>query len=129
MNAPLNAVRARIGTLAVVIAVAATLSGCALALRTPHIADLQRNPTRYYDKTVSVTGTVTDSWGIPLVPFKVYRIDDGTGQLTVVSQNLRTPVRGSRVRVRGKVNEVGVFGGRALGLHIREDSLHVMRGN
>jgi hypothetical protein len=119
----------RLSAVALGAITAATLSGCALALRTPHIADLQRNPTRYYDKTVSVTGVVTSSWGVPLVPFKVYRIDDGTGEVTVVSQNLRTPVRGARVRVRGKVNEVGVFGGRALGLHIREDSLHVMRGN
>lgn len=119
----------RITRLAVALAVAVSLSACALALRSPKIADLQRNPTRYYDKTVSVSGVVTSSWGIPLVPFKVYKIDDGTGEVTVLSQNLRTPVRGARVRVRGKVNEIGVFGGRALGLHIREDSLKVMRGD
>lgn len=113
-------------SLAVIAAV--SLSGCALAWRTPHIADLQRHPTRYYDKTVSVTGVVTSSWGLPLVPFKVYKIDDGTGEVTVLSQNFRTPTRGTRVRVRGKVNDVGVFGGRALGLHIREDQLHVMGG-
>lgn len=117
----------RMFRLTLALAVVVSLSAC--ALRSPKIGDLHRNPTRYYDKTVTVTGVVTSSWGIPLVPFKVYKIDDGTGELTVLSQNMRTPTRGSRVRVKGKVNEVAVFGGRALGLHIREDKLHVMRGN
>jgi hypothetical protein len=111
------------------LALAVLLSGCALSVRTPHVSDLQRNPNKYHEKTVSVTGVVTNSWGVPLVPFKMYKIDDGTGEVTVLSQNLRTPSRGSRVRVRGKVSEVGMFGGRALGLHIREDALHVMGGN
>jgi hypothetical protein len=116
---------ARLAGLGLALAVAASVSACALSVRSPHVADLQRNPGRYYDKTVSVSGVVTSSWGFPLVPFKVYKIDDGTGEVTVLSQNLRTPARGSRVRVRGKVNDVAVFGGRALGLHIREQSLHV----
>jgi hypothetical protein len=29
--------------------------------------------------------------------------------------------------VKGKVQDVAVLGGRAVGLHIREDSLHVKR--
>lgn len=115
--------------LASVLALTLTLTGCAYALRSPSIGALKDNPTRYYDKTVSVEGVVTSSWGIPLVPFRVYKIDDGTGQLTVISQGQRTPTTGTRVRVRGKVGEVGVFGGRALGLHVREQSLYVMRGN
>ena len=51
----------------------------ACALRSAHISDLQQHPGRYDDRTVTVTGIVTDSWGIPLVPFKFYRVDDGTG--------------------------------------------------
>ena len=115
--------------LALILAMTTTLSGCAYALRSPSIGALKDNPTRYYDKTVSVSGVVTSSWGIPLVPFRVYKIDDGTGELTVISQGQRTPTNGTRVRVRGRVGEVGVFGGRALGLHVREQSLYVMRGN
>ena len=105
--------------------IAATLAGC--ALRSPSIADLQHNPGRYYDRTVSVDGVVTSSWGLPLVPYKFYRIDDGTGELTVLSQGSRIPTRGARVRVRGKVGEVGVLGGRALGLHLQERSLRIRR--
>jgi hypothetical protein len=101
--------------------------GCAWSLRSPDIADLQRHPGRYADRTVSVNGVVTSSWGLPLVPFRFYKVDDGTGELTVLSQSTRMPGKGERVRVKGRVQDVAIFGGRALGLHIREDDLHVKR--
>lgn len=114
--------------LTLAVAVSLFLAGCALGLRSPSIGELEHNPGRYQNKTVSVDGVVTSSWGIPLVPFKVYKIDDGTGEVTVISQNSRIPTRGARVRVRGKVNEFAVLGGRSFGLHIRESGLHV-KGN
>jgi hypothetical protein len=106
---------------------AATLSGCAMSLRSPHVADLRNNPGRYQNHSVSIDGVVTNSWGLPLVPIRLYQVDDGTGQVTVLSQNSRMPTRGARVRVRGKVNDVAVFGGQALGLHLTEESLYVKR--
>ena len=102
-------------------------SACALSLRNPDIADLQRHPGRYQDRTVSVSGVVMSSWGLPLVPFHFYKVDDGTGEVTVVSQSVRMPAKGERVRVRGKVEDVAILGGRPLGLHIREDDLYVKR--
>src|SRR5438132_4619723 len=89
-------------------------SACALSLRNPAIADLQRHPGRYQDRTVSVSGVVTSSWGLPLVPFRLYRVDDGTGEVTVVSQGYRLPAAGEHVRVRGRVEDVAVLGGRPL---------------
>jgi hypothetical protein len=112
-------------TLTVILAVG--ISGCALSLRNPHVADLRDNPGRYQHQTVSIDGVVTTSWGIPLVPFRLYKVDDGTGEVTVVSQGNRIPTRGARVRVRGRVDDLGVLGGQALGLHIREQSLYVKR--
>ena len=113
------------------LAVLAVLSGlttaCALSLRNPDIADLQRHPGRYYDRTVSVSGTVTTSWGLPLVPFRFYKVDDGTGELTVLSQGSHMPARGEHVRVKGRVNEVAMFGGQAVGLHLREEDVYVKR--
>jgi hypothetical protein len=102
-------------------------SACAISLRNPDIADLQRHPGRYQDRTVSVSGVVTSSWGVPLVPFRFYKVDDGTGEVTVLSQSSRMPATGEHVRVKGKVQDVAIFGGRPLGLHIREDSLYVKR--
>jgi hypothetical protein len=110
-----------------VVALATTLGGCALSLRNPDIADLQRHPGRYQDRTVSVSGVVTSSWGVPLVPFRFYKVDDGTGQVTVLSQSARMPATGERVRVRGRVQDVAMFGGRAVGLHLREEDLYVRR--
>jgi hypothetical protein len=37
------------------------------------------------------------------------------------------PAKGERVRVKGKVQDVAVIGGRPMGLHIREEDLYVKR--
>jgi hypothetical protein len=122
----LNMVRTAV-RLAVVVTLAAVLSGCAMSLRNPHVADLRDNPGRYQNHSVSIDGIVTTSWGLPLLPFRLYKVDDGTGEVTVVSQGSRVPTRGARVRVRGRVDEVGVLGGNAIGLHLREENLRVRR--
>jgi hypothetical protein len=104
--------------LAIVLLSAVLITGC--AARGVRIAELKDQPTRYATKTISVTGVVTNSWGLPLVPFQMYSVDDGSGEITVLSQSGRTPAKGTRVEVKGTVNEVAVFGGRSVGLHIRE---------
>jgi outer membrane lipoprotein SlyB len=109
------------------VVLATTLGGCALSLRNPDIADLRRHPGRYQDRTVSVSGVVTNSWGLPLLPFRFYKVDDGTGEVTVLSQGSRTPAAGERVRVKGRVQDVAVIGGRPVGLHLREEDLYVRR--
>ena len=109
------------------LALAGALSGCALALRTPSVAELKYNPGRYQDRTVAINGVVTSSWGIPLLPFRLYKVDDGTGELTVVSQNGRVPTRGAHVRVKGRVSDVATFGGQAIGLHLQQTDVHFKR--
>jgi hypothetical protein len=84
------------------------------------VAQLKDQPARYYNKTVTVKGTVTRSWGLPLVPFQFYNVDDGTGQITVIGHQGRVPPTGSRVDVKGRVQELAAFGGQSLGLHIDE---------
>jgi hypothetical protein len=104
---------------AVALFAAFLVTGC--AARGVRIAELKDQPDKYDDKRVSVTGVVTSSWGIPLLPFQLYNVDDGTGEITVISRSGRSPSRGARVEVKGKINEVGVFGGRSIGLHIQEE--------
>jgi high-affinity K+ transport system ATPase subunit B len=87
------------------------------------VGQLKTNPGRYVDKEVTVHGTVTSSWGIPLVPLKMYQVDDGTGEILVVSDENRLPSKGARVKVTGKVSEFAVLGGRSIGLHLRERDL------
>ena len=103
-----------------VFAAVVVLSGCAARMS---VAELKYNPTRYHDKTVALDGVVTSSWGVPLVPFRFYKIDDGTGEVTVISQGGRVPSKGSHVRVTGKVGDVASFGGQSVGLHLREKDL------
>ena len=101
---------------------ASLLGGCALSGH-PRIADIKYNPGRYENRSVTVDGVVTSSWGVPLVPVKLYRVDDGTGEVTVVSHNGRAPSKGSRVSVKGRVNDVATFGGQSIGLHLEQERL------
>ena len=87
------------------------------------IGQVKTNPGRYVDRSVTVRGTVTSSWGIPLVPLKMYQVDDGTGQILVVSEDNRIPSKGAQVKVTGKVGEFAVLGGRSIGLHLRASDL------
>ena len=63
------------------------ISGC--AVRSVHVAQLKDQPARFYNKSVTVKGVVTRSWGVPLVPFQFYSVDDGTGQITVIGHSGR----------------------------------------
>lgn len=118
---------ARLGHLTAALALATMLAGCALVTSHPSVAELKYNPGRYQDRTVSVDGVVTSSYGVPLVPFRFYRVDDGTGEVTVLAQDGRIPSRGAHVRVRGRVENVAMLGGRPLGLHIRQTDLDFKR--
>jgi DNA/RNA endonuclease YhcR with UshA esterase domain len=109
-------------TLAPLALAAALLTGCAVSSH-PRINDIKYNPGRYQNHTVTVDGVVTSSWGVPLVPIKLYKVDDGTGEVTVVAHDGRAPSKGSRVSVKGRVNDVAAFGGQSIGLHIEQEHL------
>lgn len=96
------------------------LAGCALSSH-PRINEIKYNPGRYQNRTVTIDGVVTSAWGVPMLPVQLYKVDDGTGEVTVVSREGRAPSRGARVSVRGRVSEVAQFGGRAIGLHLEEE--------
>jgi len=107
----------RASRLSVAVLGAFLITGCATGVR---IADLQNRPDKYDHRDVSVKGVVTSSFGVPLVPFQMYKVDDGSGEITVLSRGSRAPRKGSRVQVKGRVNELGTFGGSSVGLHIEE---------
>src|SRR4029077_20475490 len=117
----------RLRRLVLMLSLAALASACAASLRNPHVADLQHNPGRYQNHIVSIDGVVTSSWGVPLSPYKMYKVSDGSGEVTVLSQGNRLPTRGARVRIRGRVDDLAVINGQALGLHLREEALYVKR--
>ena len=109
----------------VLILTAVVSAGC--AARGVRIAQLRDRPDKWDHKTVSVEGVVTGSYGggvLGLIsPIQGYKVDDGSGEITVISTSNRvTPRTGARVRVTGTVNELGSFGGRSIGLHLQEDN-------
>src|SRR6185436_12315363 len=102
---------------------ASALSGACASMGERSISEVKTNPGKFHDKDVTVEGVVTTSFGIPLVPFKVFRVSDGVDEMLVISDDSRIPGKNARVRVRGTVQEVGLFGGRSFGLHLREKSI------
>jgi hypothetical protein len=52
-------------------------------------------------------------------------VDDGTGEIAVVSRSGRAPATGTRIDVNGKVSEVAVIAGRSIGLHSEKDERRI----
>ena len=101
-----------------IVLLALTLAGCAARARS--VADIRNDPGQFDNRQVEVTGRVTSAWSLPLVPYGLYKIDDGSAEITVLSQKRGTPSRGALVKVRGNVREVANFGSSSVGLHIEE---------
>lgn len=83
------------------------------------IGRIEANPSRYLDRDVGIVGRVTNSYGVPFVG-GVYKVDDGTGEIWVVSQR-SVPSKGSRIGVKGRVQNGLTFAGRNYGLGMIED--------
>jgi hypothetical protein len=89
------------------------------------IADIEDNPSKYYDKEVAVAGTVKDAYGVSIPLLKngqggAYKIDDGSGSIWVITQR-NVPTKGAQVGVKGKVQNGVNYNGRNYGLVIIED--------
>src|SRR5437870_6023144 len=82
------------------------------------VADINRNPGRYYNKEVAVSGNVVSSFG--LLGTGGYELDDGTGTIWVISQGYGIPGKGAHIRVAGTIIQGANVGGRSIGLALRE---------
>ena len=76
------------------------LASAACASRT--VNQVLADPSRYRDREVQLSGAVVDSYSY--VNRGAYRIDDGTGQLWVVSDK-GVPRTSARVTVKGTIRE------------------------
>jgi len=65
------------------------------------------NPRDYDGKTVTVSGEVTETFSFFVL--KYFVLDDGTGTITVITRK-PLPKKGSKIRVKGKVNEMFSLG-------------------
>ena len=83
----------------VVIGAASLLmTGCPPRMR---IAEINRDPGRYFNREVTVVGRVTRSYGA--LGQGVYEIDDGTGRMWVLTEKYGVPGKDAYVGVTGKV--------------------------
>ena len=80
----------RLSRLGAAFALALLVSGCSLATRRPSVAELKYNPGRYQDRTVSINGVVTSSWGVG-----VFLLANSV----VVLWKLREPIEGLQAQV------------------------------
>jgi hypothetical protein len=66
------------------------------------INQILAEPHRYANREVGIEGNVVDSYSV--LGRGVYRVDDGTGKLWIVSDK-GVPRKGSRVGVKGKIQD------------------------
>ena len=100
--------RARGMALAVMLMCVAAL-GCK---STTKISDLLDDPARFENKTVSIAGDVKEAIGI--LGYGAYRVDDGTGVLTVIVQGGGAPRTGAKVGVEGEFRSAFTVGTESL---------------
>lgn len=81
------------------------------------INKINADPGRYYNKKVTVEGTVTDSYGV--LGQGAYEIDDGTGRIWVLAERA-VPARGAHVEAKGHVITGFVYRGRNLAAALQE---------
>jgi hypothetical protein len=98
---------------AAVVFTAVLLAGCAPMTIGRIVAD----PSRFQNKPVTVSGTVTNSVGV--MGKGGYQLDDGTGKIYVISAK-GVPSRGSKVEVTGTVSPGVEVLGTPVGVAIRE---------
>jgi hypothetical protein len=92
-----------------------TLAGCKSA--TP-IKELLDDPSRYEGKTVRITGTVSGAAGVLGAGF--YKVDDGTGKMTVVTKSGGVPRDGAKVGVEGTLKTGYTLGTESLTVMLEE---------
>lgn len=97
-----------------------TACGAVGCTRATEISVLLSDAERYDGEKVKVRGTVNNAVRIPLVDLRIYNVEDGTGEVVVLTSG-SLPSRGDRVTVTGTFTTLGSVNGRSLGPHIRVD--------
>jgi len=92
----------------------AVLSACGSV----KIGRINADPSRYQNRMVHVSGTVTNSVGV--LGTGGYQLEDETGKIYVLSRS-GVPSRGPRVKVTGVVSPGVQVLGQAVGVAIREE--------
>jgi hypothetical protein len=87
------------------------------------ISKLSNESDKYVNKDVTIVGKVQKGYGlsVPVMGMRggVYKIDDGTGSIWVVTDR-NVPSEGTRIGITGRLQEGVNFNGKNYGLGIYE---------
>ena len=89
-----------------VLLAAVLLAGCKGGVT--EIKTLLDDPTQYDRKTVRIAGDVEEAAGV--LGYGVYRVNDGTGTITVVTKEGGAPRSGAQVGVEGEFRAAFTLG-------------------
>ena len=85
------------------------------------VADIQKEPSKFEQKTVTLHGTASGGTKLPFMKDGFYQLDDGSGSITVITKG-SLPAEGKKIFLRGKVRSAFQIAGKSFGLVIEEDS-------
>lgn len=106
--------------LGVVLTGLLALSGCDyLPFGYIPVKEIVTSPAQFEGKEVRVKGKVKDIVKVPLVKLKLYVLDDGSGEVTVVAGE-SLPAVNETVTLKGIVESMAIMGGESIGLRIKE---------
>ena len=106
--------------LGVALAGLLALAGCDyLPFGFTPVKEIVTSPAQFEGKEVRVKGKVKDIVKVPLVDLKLYVLDDGSGEVTVVTGE-SLPAVNETVSLKGVVESMAIMGGESIGLRIKE---------
>jgi len=82
------------------------------------IVEITENPKDFENETVTIKGTVVETLAIPLINNGLYKVDDNTGSIWILSRDV--PLRGERVVVKGDVKTAITISNKTFGTVIIE---------
>jgi len=83
------------------------------------ISELVAYPQKFEGQTVKVRGQVTDTLKIPFIDAKSYMLNDGSGEILVVTTQV-LPTEGGSVAIIAFVDNTAIIGGEVIGLRLQE---------
>ena len=95
------------------------LSACNLPFGYTDIVEITKNPATVEGKEFKIKGRVIDVTKLPLVATTFFMVRDESGEI-VVFTTANPPGLGQEVALRGRVENMAIFGGNAIGVHLVE---------
>lgn len=95
------------------------LTACNLPFGYTDIVEITKNPAAVEGKEFKIKGRVVDVTKLPLVATTIFMVRDESGEIVVFTSCI-TPGLDQKVALRGRVENMAIFSGNAIGVHLVE---------